>query len=98
MARRRREIESALVEDMDVCIVCKRPRQQVHHVFGSYNRNKSTFYKYVLPLCEEHHTGMNGVHSNKQMNIHFKQMAQRHFEKTHGNREDFIKVFGKSWI
>lgn len=98
MARRRGEIESALVDDMDVCIICKRPRQQVHHVFGSFNRAKSTKYKYLLPLCEEHHTGPNGVHANRQMDVHFKQLAQRHFEKTHGTREDFIKAFGKSWL
>jgi hypothetical protein len=32
------------------------------------------------------------------MDVHFKQMAQRHFEKTYGTREDFIRVFGKSWL
>ena len=98
MARRRGELESALVDDMDFCIVCKRPRQQVHHVFGSYNRKKSDDYKYILPLCEPHHTGTNGVHNNKQMDRQFKQMAQRHFEQHHGTRKDFIKEFGKSWL
>lgn len=93
------EIEaSVLVESMELCIVCKRPAQQWHHVFGSYNRKKSTEYKYIIPLCEEHHTGTNGVHRNRQMDIHFKQMAQRHYEKNHGSRRQFIKEFGKSWI
>ena len=98
MVRKQKELKSALVDDMDVCFVCKRERQQVHHVFGSYNRKHSDKYAYVLPLCEEHHTGKNGVHSNRQMDIHFKQMAQRHFEKNHGSRQDFMKVFGKSYL
>ena len=92
------DIKSAIVENMDLCLICKRPRQQIHHVFGKYNRAKSDFYHYLVPLCEEHHTGCHGVHSNHQMDFHFKQMAQRHFEKTHGTREDFIRVFGKSWL
>jgi hypothetical protein len=95
---RKEELTSALVDDMDVCIVCKRPRQQVHHIFGKYNLNKSTEYKYILPLCEEHHTGKTGVHKNHQMDVHFKQMAQRHFEQHHGSRKDFIELFGKSWL
>ena len=92
------DIKSALVDNMDLCLICKRPRQQIHHCFGKYNRAKSDFYHYLVPLCEEHHTGSHGVHSNHQMDVHFKQMAQRHFEKTHGTREDFIRVFGKSWL
>lgn len=92
------DIKSAIVENMDVCIICKRPRQQIHHVLGGRNRAKSDFYHYLVPLCEEHHTGSHGVHSSHQMDVHFKQMAQRHFEKTHGTREDFIRVFGKSWL
>ena len=95
---RTKEIESALVDDLDVCFVCKRERQQIHHVLGSFNRKHSDEYKYILPLCEEHHTGTNGVHRNHQMDVQFKQMAQRHFEQHHGTREDFIKVFGKSWL
>ena len=98
MGRKQKEIESALVDDLDVCFVCKRERQQIHHVFGSFNRKHSDEYKYILPLCEEHHTGTNGVHRNKQMDIHFKQLAQRHFEQHHGTREDFINIFGKSWL
>lgn len=92
------ELKSAIVEDMDVCMVCKRPRQQIHHILEAYNRSKSETYHYIAPLCAEHHTGPHGVHHNRQMDIQFKQMAQRHFEKTHGTREDFIKVFGKSWL
>lgn len=92
------DIKSALVDNMDLCLICKRPRQQIHHVFGSYNRAKSDFYHYLVPLCEEHHTGTHGVHRNHQMDVQLKQMAQRHFEKTHGIREDFIRVFGKSWL
>lgn len=89
---------SAIVDNMDVCVICKSPREQIHHIFRGANRDKATKYGYILPLCAEHHTGNTGIHSNRAMNIHFRQIAQRHYEEHHGNREQFIEEFGKSWI
>ena len=84
---------------MTVCIVCGRPREHIHHViYGTSNRKLSDAFNYVIPLCMEHHTGNTGIHSNRAMNVYWKQQAQKHFEKYHGTREDFIKVFGKSWL
>lgn len=96
---RNKEIESALVEDMTVCVVCGRPREHVHHViYGTANRKISDAYKYIIPLCIEHHTGRTGIHNDRAMNVYWKRKAQEHFEANHGTREDFIKVFGKSWL
>jgi hypothetical protein len=96
---RKQEIKSALVDDMDVCIVCGRPRENVHHVIhGTANRKISDRYGYVIPLCVEHHTGGSGIHNNRDMNVYWKRQAQKHFEAHHGTRQDFIKEFGKSWL
>lgn len=90
---------SVLTDDMEHCFFCGRPYPQVHHVFsGTSNRKISDKYGYVVPLCMEHHTGQNGVHQVREMNLFFKVLAQQHFEKHHGTREDFIKQFGKSWL
>lgn len=99
MGRKQKELISALVDDMTVCVVCGRPREHVHHViYGTANRKISDTYQYVIPLCMEHHTGNTGIHNNRDMNVYWKQKAQRHFEQNHGTREDFIKTFGKSWL
>ena len=95
----RRRGGSALIDDMSVCYVCKKPNPQIHHVFeGTANRKISDRYNYVIPLCMEHHTGDTGVHKDKALELHLKRLAQKHFEEHYGSREDFIKVFGRSWI
>lgn len=90
--------ESVLFEDMTVCIVCKRPYPQIHHIFeGTANRRISDDLGYIAPLCMEHHTGREGVHFNKALELYLKRKAQAHFEETH-TREEFVKTFGKSWL
>lgn len=94
----RKDISSALFDDMTVCLICKRPYPQVHHIFGAYNRGKSDKYRYLAPLCMDHHTGSDGVHNNRALELYLKQIAQMHFEKNIGTREEFINEFGKSYL
>lgn len=91
--------KSAIVKCMENCFVCGSPYVQIHHIFyGTANRKISDRYGYVLPLCQEHHTGQTGVHFNKDMDLHFKRLAQEHYEANHGTREDFRREFGKSYL
>lgn len=83
------------------CLVCKRTTNlHVHHVlYGTANRKKSEQYGYKVYLCPYHHDMSDaGVHFNKPLDIALKTMAQKHFEENHGNRTDFIREFGKSWL
>lgn len=83
----------------DVCVVCGSPNVQKHHVIcGTSNRKQSDKHGYIIPLCPEHHIGANGIHRNRGMQLAWMQAAQRHFERFSGTREDFIRVFGKSWL
>lgn len=82
-----------------VCVVCGSPNIQRHHVIcGTANRKKSDKYGYIIPLCYEHHIGGNGIHRNRGMDLRWKELAQQHYEKHVGTRQDFIKEFGKSWL
>lgn len=91
--------KSAIIEDMEHCVVCGSPYVQIHHIFfGTSNRKMSDKYGYVAPLCREHHTGNTGVHFNKFLDLYLKQMAQTHFEANTGTRNEFRKVFGKSYL
>ena len=72
---------------------------EVHHIlYGTANRKISDRYGYIVPLCQEHHRGGTGVHFNKALDDHLKQLAQKHFEENHGSREEFREVFGKSYL
>lgn len=81
------------------CVICGSPRIHRHHVFfGTANRKISDRHGYIIPLCQKHHTGINGIHRNREMDLYWKRKAQSHYEETTGTREDFIKEFGRSWL
>lgn len=82
------------------CFECRSTKNlQEHHVFGGPNRNLSEKYGFKVLLCIKHHTdNKHGVHGeNKNLRVVLKQIAQREFEKNH-SREDFINIFGKSYL
>lgn len=91
--------KSVIIEDMEHCYICNSPYVQIHHVFfGVANRKISDKYGYIVPLCQEHHTGSAGVHFNKDLDLHLKKLAQKHFEAEFGARNVFRGVFGKSFL
>lgn len=93
--------KSIIVDCMDNCFVCGSPYVEVHHVmYGNANRKLSDKYGLIVPLCQEHHRGQTGVHfkPNEGLDLHLKKLAQKHFEAHFGARNEFIRVFGKSYL
>lgn len=72
-----------------------------HHIFGgTARRQQSEKYKDICTvwLCADHHNmSSQSVHMNRQMDLALKVIAQKKFEKEY-SREEFINVFGKSWL
>lgn len=95
MARKR---ESILVDDLQYCMVCGKPHPHLHEIFFGRNRNLSIKYKMVVPLCWEHHEGDEGPHRDREVDLSLKKWAQEKWELTFGERDEFIKVFGKSYL
>lgn len=90
---------SAFTDDMDSCFFTGKNVVERHHIFGGSNRKNSEKYGYVLPLSPEKHP--NGVFAGKdahEIDLQIKMMAQEHFEENHGTREDFRRIFGRSWL
>lgn len=81
------------------CVVCGSPYVEMHHIFyGTANRKNSDKYGYTIPLCREHHTGSAGIHFKRDLDLHWKKYAQKHFEANYGGRSEFINVFGRSYL
>lgn len=81
------------------CIVCGSPYIHIHHVFyGTANRKLSEQYGYKIPLCQMHHTGPEGIHFKRELDLFWKKAAQVDFESKFGTRDDFRKTFGRSYL
>lgn len=94
-----KKLHSIITDDMEHCLICGNPEVAVHHVFfGTANRIMSDQYALIVPLCERHHTGAEGVHRFREKDLKLKQMGQEAYEAHYGSRQSFIKVFGRSYL
>lgn len=95
-----KKLWSVFTDDMDHCYFTGSEPVERHHIFGGNpNRKNSEKYGFVIPLRPDLHP--NGVFAGAdvhRMDINLKQMAQEYFESHYGTREDFRKIFGKSWL
>ena len=95
LAKLERNRFSAFTDDLECCIICKRKKEHLHEIFFGANRKKSMQYGFVIPLCYECHSEM---HINKEWQEYWRVKGQEYWEKFIGSREEFIEVFGKSYL
>lgn len=90
----------SVLQSEKVCYVCGTTLNlHDHHcLYGTSNRKQAEKYGLKVWLCASCHTGSNGVHFNKRLDLHLKQLSQRYFEEHYGSREDFRRIFGKSLL
>ena len=90
-------MKSILSNDKE-CFVCGLTQNlHRHHIFFGPNRNLSEKYGCWVYLCRKHHTEQAGVHMNRELDLRLKREAQETFEGTY-TRDDFIRIFGKSYL
>lgn len=88
---------SVFYKHLDKCCVCSSKYQITkHEIFeGSARRINSMKYGFVLPISLD-------CHKKYQDNLIFttkwKIKAQKYFENEYGSREEFIKLFGRSYL
>lgn len=68
-----------------------------HHIFFGPNRKLSDQDGCVVWLCRAHHTGPQGVHFNRDLDLKLKWECQQAWQELNGTEEDFIKKYGKSY-
>lgn len=95
----------SIISNEKECFVCgikewSGALQRHHCISGVSNRRNSEKYGLWVWLCFEHHTGSReGVHYNRPFEVTLKKLAQIKFEEVNeGGREEFIRIFGKSWL
>lgn len=94
---------SILTNDLEHCIECGRDGINKHEIFyGTANRKLSIKYGLVIPLCQEqHHNQYNsrGIHFDKGLCDKWHIIGQKKaMEFYKWTTDDFIKIFGKSYI
>ena len=89
----------SILNNLDHCYFCGKPRECIHEVFfGTANRKISIENGFCVGLCHGHHNmNTNSVHHNRIMDLKLKQLYQKEYEKNH-TREDFIKLIGQSYL
>ena len=92
IAKLEKERYSILTDDLEHCIICKKPKDNLHEVYFGKNRQLSMEYGCVIPLCYMHHIM---IHDRHSLDLIYKIKMQEAFEKTYDI--DFIKVFGKNY-
>ena len=83
------------------CYFCHNTQNlHIHHIFGgTANRKISDKYGLMVYLCGFHHNlGQKCVHNNKEMDLVLKKKGQEYFEEHYGNREEFLKLFGRNYL
>ena len=91
----------SIISDLKQCYLCATTvNLHRHHIyFGNPGRKLSEKYGCWVWLCQAHHTGNNGVHHCKGLDVLLKRTCQvaamRHYN---WSVEDFRHVFGKNYI
>ena len=73
---------------------------ECHHMIpGSTKKIFCDYFDLVVLITPKRHRGTYGVHGKNggALNLFYKEEAQKQFEEKY-TREDFIKVFGRSYL
>lgn len=67
--------------------------------YGTANRRLSDEDGCIVYLCQRHHTGAQGVHFNKKIDLTLKARCELEWLKQNDKTiEDFIKRYGRNYI
>lgn len=87
--------KSVFTDNLDICYLCGKKKNDLHEVFGGRNRINSIKYNFILPLCRECHSSNQ---NNPIFNDYWHRQGQLYWEENISSREEFIKVFRRNYL
>lgn len=95
-------MKGIVTEYENICIICGKAAEAEHHlIFGTAGRNLSEKYGLKVPICNGCHTlneKCRRIHDNPMAEKLSKMLGQAIFEAKVGSRDDFRKIFGRSYL
>lgn len=91
----------SILQRNEACYVCGTTLNlHLHHVFyGTANRKISDADGCVIYLCQRHHTGDQGVHHDRKLDLTIKAKCQIEYMRQNDKTiEDFIARYGRSYL
>lgn len=95
----------SIIQSEKRCYICGTEYGTIddHHLLGGPNRDLSEKFGLKIWLCRRCHSE---IHNHNKVVIgnqvvtmlDLKQLGQRTFEEHYGNREEYIRLFGKNWL
>lgn len=84
---------SLFTSNLDVCIVCGKPKEHLHEVFFGANRQVSIKYGLVIPICSKYHRM---IHNDAILQDMWHVRGQEIFEMIYPEL-DFVSIFGQNY-
>lgn len=84
---------SIITDNLNYCIICGKPKQDLNEIFGGRNRQNSMKYGLVIPMCRNCHIKYT---NDADMQLEWKKLGQEVFEDTYN--EEFIDIFKRNYL
>ncbi len=94
LAKLERNRTSILTNDLKHCIICGKPKDNLHEIFFGKNRINSIKYKLIIPLCFDCHMKL---HNDILMQKEWFIKGQIKFNEVYQDL-DFVEIFGKNYL
>lgn len=91
----------SILQDVKECYICGTTNNlHLHHIYyGTANRRLSDQDGCVVYLCLNHHTGANGVHTNRKIDLFLKAKCEKEYLRLNNKTiDDFIARYGRDYL
>ena len=90
----------SILNNLDKCFYCNRPKEHIHEVFFGKNRQTSIKNGFCVGLRNRCHMLVHDASHyplDENMDLHLKIVYQKEYLKTH-TKDEFIKLIGQDYF
>lgn len=90
----------SIITDNQNCYLCGGIASDTHHCLMGNKRLLCDKYGLTVRLCRKCHMMIHNPRTDQEKGLqtYLKRVAQTTFEDQIGNRDDFIKIFGRNYL